>query len=165
MTLIGGDQALRLIPEITIPLNPHQCMCASMRQIANLIRFPTQIPLLSASISCSPRADCIGLRCNTTIASGNYVSDVTIDPCGETVRVLVLDSDNVTRVDRVFNDSGSYPFSIPTPAGLSDVQGSLDIGMVHYNYSMDLSVSLSLAYHVKSMHFGEKWGGRWYLPG
>ena len=143
MTFIDGDQALRLIPEITVPLNPHPCMCASMRQIANLIRFPTQLPLITVGISCSPRADCTGLRCNTTIASSNYVSDVTIDPCGETVHVLVLDSDNATQIDQVFNDSGSYPFSIPAPAGLPDVRGSLDIGMVHHNYSMDLSVSLS----------------------
>ena len=144
MTFIDGDQALRLIPEITVPLNPRQCMCDSMRQIANLIRFPTQLPLINVGIRCSPRADCTGLRCNTTVASGHYVSDVTIDPCGETVHVVVLDSDNATQINQVFNDSGSYPFSIPAPAGLPDIQGSLDIGMVHHNYSMDLSVSLSL---------------------
>jgi hypothetical protein len=137
MTFIDGDQALRLIPEIAIPINPRQCMCASMHQIANVIGFPTQIPLLNVDISCSPRPDCIGVRCNTTISSvGNYVSDVTIDPCGETVRVVVLDSDNATQVDQMFSDSGSYPFAIPL--GLT---ARLDIGMVHYNYSMDLSVS------------------------
>lgn len=142
MTIIEGDQAQRLIPEITIPLNPRQCMCASMRQIASIIRIPTQIPFLNLGLHCSPRPDCTGVHCNITIGSiGNYVADVMIDPCGETVRVVVLDSDNATQVDRVFNDSGSYPFTIP--GGLTQTQASLDIGMVHHNYSMDLSVSLS----------------------
>jgi hypothetical protein len=140
MTFTDGDQALRLIPEIVIPINPHQCMCASMSQIANIIRFPNQLPLLNVGISCSPRPDCIGVRCSTTISNvGNYISDVTIDPCGETVRVVVLDSHNATQVDQMFNDSGSYPFAIPL--GLTTAQARLDIGMVHYNYSMDLSVS------------------------
>ena len=140
MAFIDGDQAQSLIPEITIPLNPRQCMCSSMRQIANVIQFPTQIPFLTVSIHCSPRPDCIGVRCNATIGNvGSYATDVTIDPCGETVHMVVVDSENVTQIDRVFNDSGSYPFTIP---GVSSA--SLDIGMVHHNYSMDLSVSVSL---------------------
>ena len=140
MTFIDGDQALHLIPEITIPLNPHQCMCQSMRQIARIIRFPTQIPFLTLGLNCSPRPDCTGVHCNITIGSiNNYGADITINPCGETVHMVVLDSDSATQFDRVFNDTGSYSFNIP--GAPVQTQATLNIGMVHHNYSMDLSVS------------------------
>ena len=115
-----------------------------MQRVADIIRLPTQIPLVNFEVECSPRSDCRGLTCNITLGTlgsnvGSYVADVTVDPCGESVRFLVVDTnDNDTRLDRTFDDSGSYPFTI---GGDSGIHATLLIGMVHHNYSMDLSVS------------------------
>ena len=142
MTIVDGDVAQRLIPEIKIPLNPRQCMCDSMRQIASILQS-SRVPLLNLGLRCSVRLDCVGLVCNVTFGTArSYVADISIDPCGETVHMVVMDSDNVSQVDRMFNDSGSFPFDITQ--GLS---GSFSIGMVHHNYSMDISVS-SLQYNI-----------------
>ena len=138
LALVGGDQAHRLIPMVTISLNPRVCMCQSMQEIANVIGFPIPIPFVSVDTSCSPRLDCTGILCNVTIGTiGRYAVDVTIDPCGESVRLTGRDlSENGGQFERVFRDSGSYPFSIS-----DSLHATLLIGMVHHNYSMDLSVS------------------------
>ena len=115
-------------------------MCQSMREIASAIRFPTQIPLVNLGLTCSARSDCASVHCNITIGNiGNYVADLTVDPCGETVHIVVMDSNSTTQLDQVYDDSGSYSFNIP--GGLTQTQATLVIGMVHHNYSMDLSVS------------------------
>ena len=115
-------------------------MCQSMQEIARIIGFPTSIPLVTVDTSCSARSDCRGVNCNITISSiGNYFADLMVDPCGETVNFTAFDvNDHSSQFNRVFHDSGSYPFSVEG-VGL---QGSLIVGMVHHNYSMDLSVSL-----------------------
>lgn len=138
MALID-DQAHRLIPHITVPLYPRECMCRSMQEIASAIRFPGGIPLLNPRAHCLPRPDCTGIVCNVTITTvGNYAVAVTIDPCGESVHFIGRDlSENGGQYNRVFSDSGSYPFNIS-----ASLQATLMIGMVHHNYSMDLSVSV-----------------------
>ena len=144
MTIVDGDIAQSLIPEIKIPLNPRQCMCDSMRRIASIIQSSSGLPILG--VRCSARPDCTGIVCNATLStiatSRSYIVDISIDPCGETVHMVVMDSNNVSQVDRMFNDSGNFPFDITQ--GLS---GSFSIGMVHHNYSMDISVS-PLQYNI-----------------
>ena len=140
VTFIEGDIAVRLIPEITIPIHPRQCMCQSMREIASVIRFPTQIPFVNLGLTCLARLDCAGVLCNITFGElRNYVANITVNPCGETVHIVVMDSNSTTQLDQVYRDSGSYSFDLP--GGLTQTQATLVIGMVHHNYSMDLSVS------------------------
>ena len=80
------------------------------------------------------------MLCNITIGEiRNYIADITVDPCGETVHIVVVDSNSTTQLDEVYRDSGSYNFD--NPLGTSQSQATLVIGMVHHNYSMDLSVS------------------------
>ena len=131
---------------ITMPLNPRQCMCQSMQEVANVIGIPLPILFVNLDLSCSPRSDCTGITCNITFGTlgqvAHYIADVTIDPCGETVRFVVTNlTSSRPSFDQRFNDSGSYPISGPN----SLLQATLLIGMVHHNYSMDLSVSVCFA--------------------
>lgn len=140
MTLTESDQAHRLIPEINVPLYPRVCMCQSMQDVANAVRFPIPIPLLSVDLSCSSLPDCSGVHCTIGVGTiGNYIADITVNPCEESVHMVVSDSSNQPQFDRVYRDSGNYSFPI------GSFQTTLLIGIVHHNYSMDLSVSLTTA--------------------
>jgi hypothetical protein len=126
-----------LIPEILIPLYPHDCMCQSMTDLANGFHFDrlSIIPVFGDTTTCSKRPNCNGVTC---IAVRGYTSDVIVDPCQESVRISLR---NTSSGDVIFNQSFPQSTEYPLPVQMFGQTPKLNVSIVHSNFSMKLSVS------------------------
>ena len=141
----AGAGGTVFIPEVQVPLHPRVCMCQSMQNTANDIVSPSVPPgfPIHVTTTCSPRPSCDGVNCNVGVAgavvpSAHYVSEMTIDPCTESVHIVLKDSQNRTKFNETSHDSATY--TIP---GMSTSNTQLIVHIVHHNFSIDLSVSSS----------------------
>ena len=110
-----------------------------MLLLANSIQAGNLSTVFRAATSCSSRPDCDGVRCSTT---GSYMSDIIIDPCQESVRIVMRNASNDVAFDQSFTQSAEQP--LQPPQGISGFNPKLYVGIVHHNFSMQLSVSFVL---------------------
>ena len=124
-----------------------------MTNVANSIHVDTLTTVFGGATSCSRRPNCDGVTC---VAVGSYTSDVIIDPCQESVRILLRNaSSGSVTFDQSFPQSAEYPLPL-RPSGFNL---KLKVGIVPHNFSMKLSVScciIILRYHMyitsKNLH-------------
>ena len=113
-------------------------MCQSLDDIAKGIDVKNLQSVLSflssATPSCSRHPNCDGISC---VVAGSYTADIIVDPCQESVRVLVRNVSSGILFNRAFPESGQYPL----PFTLSGFSPMLQVGIEKYNFSMKLSVS------------------------
>ena len=136
----ADDSSITLIPEVQLPLYPHSCMCRSMDDIARSVHLDALLGTPQVSPSCSKLPNCDGISCSISAGSNVYTSQIIIFPCTESVRVMVQNASNAVLLDKVYTDSRGYLVRIPRLSSSFQIMLSVDI--VHYNYSMELSVSL-----------------------
>ena len=106
-----------------------------LRTSIHLERLSDGIPIIpTVTPSCLKRPNCDGVSCT---AAGSYTSDVIIDPCQESVRVMLRSLDNGISIDHTFLSTGQYQ-----PPGLR-LNVELQVHIDKSNYSMQLSVSQS----------------------
>ena len=106
-----------------------------MDDVASSVQVDTLSSVFSAATTCSKRPNCDGVHCN---AVGSFTSDVIIDPCQESVRILLRNTSSSSIVfDQLFPQSAEYPL----PIHVYGLNAKLSVGIVHRNFSMKLSVS------------------------
>ena len=114
--------------------------------------------VLPSSIVYSCKAEtkmCGGILCNFTVPyqvgiSEVYETCITIDPCQESIQIVIRDSLDNSVFDELFNQTRSI-FIQPQQAQ----PFTLRVILVHYNYSMEAKVEaeggwLPLLSHVKN---------------
>ena len=122
------------IPTVTIPLNPRACMCQSLQSVAQ----DTQLPSIPIQFSCTRNTTCNRINCHFS----NYAFDMTFDPCSEAIQMTAYDSDGRPVYQRTFNDSQNVTFNLPsTISSFLGQTATLNVIIVHHNYSMELEVS------------------------
>ena len=125
-----------------------------MDDIARNVHNLTVAPGVSIKPTCSKRPDCDGINCDLNVqgAPGN-TAQIIIDPCQESVRVMIYNSSS--RTEPMFNQSydgkgGQYPLRF------SDfIATELSVKIYHYNFSMQLSVSSALCGRVNRCCYGD----------
>ena len=125
-----------LIPDVEFSLEPHTCMCQSMDNLSNKIRFPG-VEVGQLPYSCVTAPDCSGVMCNFTAQQATVLStQFAVDPCSE---VLVLNSRTAGTEKAnsiMFNETEDRPF---TGGGISV---TVHVVLKHHNFSMDIQVRL-----------------------
>ena len=113
-------------------------MCGSMDTIAKSVQFEASGGLtVPVTPKCTRRSACDGISCDFAIqGTTQQKSQIIVNPCNESVHIVMTDLTNKTLFDEVYNDSGKYDFSAGTL-----LSGQLFVGIEHYNFSMTLSVS------------------------
>ena len=134
---ITQSPSTTFIPEVHIPLYPRRCMCNSMDKIAQSVQFSSGVTLpIQVTPTCTKRPACDGINCDFGISGTTRLkSHILIEPCSESVRIIMVDLNNVTQFDHVYNDSDKYSFDVNV------LSGQLYVGIEHHNFSMQLSVS------------------------
>ena len=106
-----------------------------MDDVASNIQVDILSSAFGGATTCSTRPNCDGVHC---VAVRGFTSDVIIDPCQESVRILLKNtSSNSIVFDQSYPQSAEYPL----PLHVSGLTPKLSVGIVHYNFSMKLSVS------------------------
>lgn len=128
------------IPPVTLPLLPGKCMFGDFVNTSkNLVLPPPFTPSCIAETS-----KCGGIRCNFTAQNiPNFVGEtyetcITIDPCAETIQIVIQDSLDSSVFDEIFNESRSIVIRPQTAQSFI-----LYVLLDHYNYSMETTVSTS----------------------
>ena len=131
-TTAVGSADIFAIPAVDIPITPGQCMYDSFITASERLKLPK--PLME---SCVAETDyCGGVLCNLTLPGEVYESCITIEPCNQTLRIVITDSLNLQNTfERVFYNNESVVLYS------SNFQIHLNVLLDHYNYSMEATVS------------------------
>ena len=127
---------------VQFPLFPEACMCDSMDNIVkstNMNSVPGPVGNFLTR-TCSTRPDCTGINCDISIGgdTGN-TAQVIIDPCQESVYVVIINSSRNILFNETYKDSDEYPLQL---TGLPKMK--LHVGIDHYNFSMKMNVSFAI---------------------
>ena len=123
-----------VIPAVNIPLTPRQCMHESFQNASKNIKLGGNF-----TESCVAEVEsCGGILCNLTFPGAVFGSCITIDPCDETLHLVLKNSGNEIEFDRVFNHS-----QVANIGSHLGVTITLHVNLVRHNYSMDVEVSMS----------------------
>ena len=127
---------------VQIPLYPRSCMCDSMDNIVtstNMNSLPTRAGV-DITRTCSRRPDCDGINCDIGIQGVlSNTARVTIDPCQESVRVVIRNSSSTAvpaLFDHTYKDMEEYPLRLSRFPEMK-----LNVTIHHYNFSMQMTVS------------------------
>ena len=117
-----------VIPTVYVPLNPGDCMCDSLADLAQRATHPLIEP------QCSTNQRCDGVRCELDILGTVYFLETVVLPCQNALSLLVEDSSGGVLHSSVFNRSETRSlqigiFSLPT-----------EVVILHHEYSMDIQV-------------------------
>ena len=119
----GSGDVKWLFDAVYIPLDPADCMCSSMENVAADIHLTT-------NYSCNTTAVCNVITCDVRDSPLRSV-DVTVNPCHNPPS-LDVNIDILGRVSKIHaNDN--------TTTSLGSV--ALILTLWHYDYSMDVEVS------------------------
>ena len=147
--IFEGDIAVVLIPNVAVFLNPRECMCQSLQSLVRNRILPDGYVTPKWQY-CYANSDCSGIYCNVSgyrqssggntpaySSSDRFIGIATIDPCTEVLQVTIVHNPQGRMLyQRLFQDSQEEPFSIYGDNFI------LHVGIVHYNYSMDLKVGV-----------------------
>ena len=112
-----------LFDAVYIPLDPADCMCSSMENVAADIHLTT-------NYSCNTTAVCNVITCDVRDSPLRSV-DVTVNPCPPSLDVNI---DILGRVRKIHANGN-------TTTSLGSVGVTLILTLWHYDYSMDVEVS------------------------
>ena len=141
---VATDPIQYLIPEIGYIINTTQCLCDSMVELADKIHSPIEH-------DCAANDDCNGVLCVADVFSDTYLLEFLILSCEDppALDILLEDGDGNALFSAVVTDT----YYGTLPAG--DFVILLQANVVHYNYSMDIQVSIGhINYTIKwsNMH-------------
>jgi len=138
-----------VIPLVTLPLFPGKCMFGDFVNTSKNLALP--YPFLSSCVAETKK--CGGVLCNFTSpyqvggASEVYETCITIDPCQESIQIVIRDSVDSSVFDEVFNRTRSIVIN-PQQAQPFTLNVTLD----HYNYSMEAKVRLKNIAGMSRLH-------------
>lgn len=125
-----GDIAVSIIPEVTLPLTQHMCMCQSLQSIASNFLSSGINPLFASfQHNCSNNDDCSGITCNIQFSGSGTTLLITVDPCSESL-LLTIASQNI-----LINQTEDKALS------LGSTSITIHAILINANYSMNISVS------------------------
>ena len=126
---VSGDIAYYLVPEITIPLDPHTCSCQSLEELANITHSPFEH-------DCRTNEVCDGVRCEVDVLGSTFHLETILLSCEDppALESVVEDENNTPLYTAVYDETGLYRLQI---SGLSL---PLYVVIEHHNYSMDVAV-------------------------
>ena len=128
---IGGV----VIPQVYVPLNASDCMCDSLRDLADQATHPGIQP------ECSTNELCDGVRCEFDIFGAVYYLEIIVLPCQNAVSLLVEDSSRQVLHISVFNQTATRPI----PIGFLTLQ--TEVFIVPHDYSMEVQVAKQYKIH------------------
>ena len=120
-----------LIPPVSIPLQPHECSCQSLEELADKIHSPLEH-------DCATNEDCDGVRCELDVFGTTYH-----------IETILLSCDDPPGLETVIEDENNVPLRVlnfdRTAMGTINI-GGLEVpayGVIeHHPYSIDIQVSI-----------------------
>ena len=115
-----------VIPMVYVPLNPGDCMCDSLADLAQRATHPSIEP------ECSTNERCDGVLCELDIFGTVYYLEIIVLPCQNALALLVEDSSGGVLHTSVFNRTETRSLSIgilslPTEVVIDPREYSMDI--------------------------------------
>ena len=127
-----------LIPPITVPIDQQFCSCQSLEGLANNTHT-------SSESKCFTNDMCNGIRCNFTVLGIKVQLETLLLSCNNppAIETVLEDENNAPLSTNIASSTDTYYMRVNT------LELPMYVEITHYNYSMDISVSLLMQHlHV-----------------